>query len=478
MDFYLEQAKTPQQAIDRGEAIAADIVESFVELLPIFDASTSTGALEHKDQEVLAVRERTTEMRSERLTVEQLADYFRMQAGLNFTPYQVAAYVTALQTKGFVILSGLSGTGKTKLAQHFAKLLNPEGDGDNYLFVPVRPDWRENTALIGYYNPLLGTYELTDLLRFIFDAHIQIAEAAKDPATVLPYFILLDEMNLAHVEHYFADFLSVLESGRRADGTSQELVRLHNFEDGKLDATGSSIPMTLRLPPNLYFIGTVNVDETTHSFSPKVLDRAFTIEFDAADLAGYPPLPAPGEGTVLPGEALQLLLQSFTRQGEFARIDKFALAAFDRRHPEFMARLRELEELLRPHEMHFAYRTVDEILMYLVNAETYGWFDGLGELQAAFDSAVLMKILPKFHGPRARLREPLLAVLRWAGTPEDIMSRIDNTNPKYNEALIFVREWLLAPDFREFPCPRVALEMPAHGLSVAHYWIRRFQLID
>lgn len=103
VDFYLEHVKTPQQAIERGETIAANIVEAFVELLPIFDASTSTGALEYKDQEVLAVRERATEMRSERLTVEQLADYFRMQAGLNFTPYQVAAYVTALQTKGFVL---------------------------------------------------------------------------------------------------------------------------------------------------------------------------------------------------------------------------------------------------------------------------------------------------------------------------------------------------------------------------------------
>lgn len=283
-------------------------------------------------------------------------------------------------------------------------------------------------------------------------------DEGKDPTTVLPHFILLDEMNLAHVEHYFADFLSVLESGRRADGTSQELVRLHNFEDGKLDATGSSVPMTLRLPPNLYFIGTVNVDETTHGFSPKVLDRAFTIEFEAAELAGYPPLPAATEETVLPGEALQVLLQSFTRQGQFARIDKFALAAFDRRHPEFMARLRELEVLLRPHDLHFAYRTVDEILMYLVNAESYGWFDSLGGLQAGFDSAVLMKILPKFHGPRARLRDPLLALLRWAGTPEDIMAHIDNA--RYNEALAFMRAWLLAPnpDFLQFPCPRVALK--------------------
>ncbi len=262
---------------------------------------------------------------------------------------------------------------------------------------------------------------------------LQVADSIGIP----PYFVVLDEMNLAHVEHYFADFLSILESGRQADGVSIEPIRLHGFDEGASDAAGNVIPMTFHLPSNLYFIGTVNVDETTHSFSPKVLDRAFTIEFDAADLAGYPPLPAPGEGAVLSGEALQLLLQSFTRQGEFARIDKFALATFDRRHPEFMVRLRELEELLRPHELHFAYRTVDEILMYLVNAETYGWFDGLGDLQAAFDSAVLMKILPKFHGPRARLRDPLLALLRWAGTPEDIMGHIDNA--RYNEALNFLR---------------------------------------
>ena len=103
-------------------------------------------------------------------SAEELATYLENRFGLRFTHHQIACYVTALQTKGFVILSGMSGTGKTKLAQEFAELLRADDDGANCLFLPVRPDWRDSKALVGYYNPILCQYESTELLRFVLDA--------------------------------------------------------------------------------------------------------------------------------------------------------------------------------------------------------------------------------------------------------------------------------------------------------------------
>ena len=128
-------------------------------------------------------------------------------------------------------------------------------------------------------------------------------------------------MNLAHVEHYFADFLSVLESGHRENGFTQEEIRLHSFEAPVQDAEGRAIPPTLALPPNLYIVGTVNVDETTHAFSPKVLDRAFTIEFEAADLESYPAFQGDASVTSADDQRSALLV-AFTRGGRFIKIEK------------------------------------------------------------------------------------------------------------------------------------------------------------
>lgn len=100
----------------------------------------------------------------------------------------------------------------------------------------------------------------------------------------MPYFIMLDEMNLAHVEYYFADFLSILESGRYENGFTRDSVKLHNEERVEKE---QGIPKEIKIPPNIYIIETVNIDETTYMFSPKVLDRAFAIEFHDIDLDGY-----------------------------------------------------------------------------------------------------------------------------------------------------------------------------------------------
>ena len=450
--------------------------------------------------------------------------------GLQYSDWQIATFYTALQTKGFVILRGISGTGKTKLAQafaeilpqptrpeltmrddlisitvqpympkynriiipkHFTKLyeppprgeskevqldfdgksqtcrlvyheyantnyialylrgeaapwfsksfqvddtvvLEPRSDEDgrligfrmgkpsdvqfraqttghrasNALFIPVRTDWRDSKSLLGYYNPLTGTYEWTDFLRFLMRA-VQSYRRGDG----LAWFVILDEMNLARVEYYFADLLSVLESGRDAEGWTREPLRLPYPND----AEGDLPPSQIRVPPNLYVIGTVNVDETTHSFSPKVLDRAFTLELTEADFSQYPPRLAQEEDAGPSAQIAQAVLADFAHGGRFVCIDKPAIADYVRKNGEIRKRLQMLNEQLRPYQLHFGYRIFDEIVTFLISAEAN---DLYSTSDAAFDAAVLMKVLPKFHGSRGKLENPLKCVLAWSRSPD------------------------------------------------------------
>ncbi len=278
----------------------------------------------------------------------------------------------------------------------------------NHLFLSVRPDWRDSKALLGYYNPLTEAYEWTPFLRFL-----ERARRSFDQQDGLAWFVVLDEMNLAHVEYYFADLLSVMESGRGPDGLTNEALLLVYPET----AEGDLPPREMRLPPNLYVVGTVNIDETTHAFSPKVLDRAFSIELVDVDFSDYPPA-ATGDAQELSDAERQALLKAFTRQGRFPRIDKAEIAEYVAEHPEVRERLQALNSRLRHDNLHFGYRVFDEIVTFLAVAEENGMFDGLGE-NAAFDAAVLMKVLPKFHGSRGKLERPLRNVLAWCLVPDD-----------------------------------------------------------
>lgn len=476
--------------------------------------------------------------------------------GFYFTPWQIATFFTALQTKGFVILSGISGTGKSKLAQHFARafpqpivrartqyadavnitvkpymlkykrfiipksalplydppplgetkevlirydgksnhctmahgtsgggnyvvlylradagkwfkssfaeedviLVEPSWDekdhfvgfhlyteegyqaqrastfeeGQNWHFTSVRPDWRDSKSLLGYYNPLTGSYEWTPFLHFLLHATRSYRKGEN-----LPWFVILDEMNLAHVEYYFADLLSVLESGRDEEGWTREALQLV-YPD---EATGDLPPREIKIPPNLYIVGTVNVDETTHAFSPKVQDRAFTMELTEADFSNYPPAGVDG-GYNLSKVNKHALLEAFSRGSRYACIEKEAVAAYVADNPEVRQRLQRLNEQLRPYGLHFGYRVFDEIVAFLANAQDSGVYEsvivedagarftGLDETDLAFDAAVLMKILPKFHGSRGQLEQPLMKLLAWAlnpDSPDKSLSDVDVT---------------------------------------------------
>ncbi|AUT00504.1 hypothetical protein CLI64_08940 [Nostoc sp. CENA543] len=168
-------------------------------------------------------------------------------------------YHLALKTRKFVILSGISGTGKTWLTQAYAEAI-----GAKYDIVPVAPNWTTNEDLIGYLNPINRQYHHTKFSNFLEEANEEYEKAKANRHTPRPYHLVLDEMNLARVEYYFAKFLSVMEVRIRKGEAEIEL------------APNKKV----LLPPNFYFIGTVNVDETTHSFADKIYDRAQMIELE------------------------------------------------------------------------------------------------------------------------------------------------------------------------------------------------------
>jgi len=295
-----------------------------------------------------------------------------------FSEQILANYHLSLLTKPFVILTGLSGTGKTLLTHLYADAVyDIEEDEDNpyYAIVAVRPDWTDSRGLLGYYNPLTHTYEATPFLRFML-------RAAADPAH--HYYVCLDEMNLARVEYYFSDFLSALETGEPvtlhthtgqgiASKAGDEVDVPLTLPEEEIEAWGYVVedalyvPSRLPIPGNLYISGTVNVDETTHTFSDKVLDRANSIEFSRVDLVAY------------------------ERRYRDDHPDRTELL------DEVMPLLRQLHQLLEPPYLHFGYRTLDEVLAYLWHNETLD--ESVRQPRAVvLDNQVMQKILPKLRG--------------------------------------------------------------------------------
>lgn len=203
-------------------------------------------------------------------------------------------FIEALKTKPFLLLAGISGTGKSQKVKELAFLTCPK-DGvlnadsttpGNYCLIEVKPNWHDSTDLLGYYSNLTEKYTITPFLHFVH-------KAAINPN--VPFFVCLDEMNLAPVEQYFAEYLSVLETRTMKDGKIEtaELLSKKLFEscsedrgytDAELDVLRYLKDNGLRLPENLFVIGTVNMDDTTHQFSRKVIDRAFTIEMNGDEL--------------------------------------------------------------------------------------------------------------------------------------------------------------------------------------------------
>lgn len=300
-------------------------------------------------------------------------------AGLIFSDQLIKRFIASLLTKPFVICSGLSGSGKTKLAQAFAQWISR--DESQYVIIPVGADWTNREPLLGYSNALKNNeYEIPEngALALMIRAK-QNLENAEEPTK--PYFLILDEMNLSHVERYFADFLSAMESG--------EDISLHKIENEV-----NEVPQLMNLPKNLFIIGTVNIDETTYMFSPKVLDRANTIEFRLTeeDLDKFIQNEIPLKMNLLKAQGANVS-DSFMAM---------ALQGTDKNLKPTAADLKLFFTELKKSGAEFGYRTASEIgrLMYMLKE--------LGESgDNLLDIAIMQKLLPKLHGSRNKLTKVL-----------------------------------------------------------------------
>lgn len=291
--------------------------------------------------------------------------------------------------------------GRGENAPDGLELLHPETTTvreplPNYRVIPVRPDWTDNRGLLGYYNPLAERYTGTEFLRLLLDARAESDRAAAEGRAAYPFFAVLDEMNIARVEHYFSDFLSALESGEEIDLHDSESV-----EQG-LAGDGMAVPRRVGIPENLFFTGTVNVDETTYMFSPKVLDRAFTIEFNEVDLVGYGDETGEDPGTSEPlwltGLAEAPIIKPPPGPKDWEEFGEIA-------DGELREVVIELNELLAEDNRHFGFRVANEIARFvLLAAMTTRVDDGEGDAAwHALDLAVMQKVLPKLHGTQQEL---------------------------------------------------------------------------
>jgi 5-methylcytosine-specific restriction protein B len=304
-------------------------------------------------------------------------------SNLQITDNLITRFVCSLLTKPFVILTGLSGSGKTKLAQAFAMWICESEH--QYCIVPVGADWTNREPLLGFPNALKDNDYKTDeygVLKLIIEANNDSGK---------PYFLILDEMNLSHVERYFADFLSVMES--------KSNISLHTgIQDW------NDIPSKIGVPKNLFIIGTVNIDETTYMFSPKVLDRANVIEFrvTADEMISYLESNSSlnledlkGLGTTMAESFVEIAKDETLEAKDIEELNKTLLNFFSE---------------LKKTGAEFGYRSASEILRFaaVVNKIESSWSNS-----DIIDAAIMQKLLPKLHGSRNKLCRVLTALAKF-----------------------------------------------------------------
>ncbi len=406
--------------IGTPESPDKDTFESFVNIFDSRPYINSTNDIEHH----LAYKQ---------LSLPEIDDY--------------STYITALRTKPFLLLAGISGTGKSQKVQELAFMTCPDGDlrneggttPGNYCLVEVKPNWHDSTELLGYYSALSGKYELTIFIRFVYKA---------TQNNDVPFFLCLDEMNLAPVEQYFAEFLSVLETRKKVGDEilTQYLLSKDRFsncelqkkvlvkEDGDIIEGDKQYKMEfmysekdteiikylkengLTLPDNLFVIGTVNMDDTTHQFSRKVIDRAFTIEMNGGKMSE---MFTPESKALLEYRdepiPLEVFKSQFVRAYEVldeARFEKYR-DVISTRIPEILgdsdgtAMEDSINGVLNDTPFRVSYRVQNELVIYLsilIERANFPELDNIEGLISEATLAILLeKILPRVQGEQKQL---------------------------------------------------------------------------
>ena len=375
------------------------------------------------------------------------------------------SYLSIFRTKPFLLLAGISGTGKSRIVKEMAYASCPEEEDlrkdavapGNYLLVEVKPNWHDSTELLGYESTIKESYILTPFVKFLY-------KAMKYPN--IPFFVCLDEMNLAPVEQYFAEFLSILESRKLLeDGETilteplikadifkkypslvydlkginkpkEESAKYNSYdipgtyeeqEEYRLNDDTFRILKTdgLRIPQNVLIVGTVNMDETTHQFSRKVIDRAMTIEmnevkfdtfFDSSDELGYIDEPLGKEYFLPKYTSAKKALESIPEDAEFIK-------------KEVPKLLEQLNKALDGTPFKIAYRVQNELVLYFVSLREETKYKTLTSeelLSKAMDGILMMKVLPRIEGDKDLLEEPFKRL-------EDFAKNYTNANAKIEE---------------------------------------------
>jgi hypothetical protein len=351
--------------------------------------------------------------------------------GLTFSLLQTQRFIASILTKPFVICSGLSGSGKTKLAQAFVQWISE--NENQYKIIPVGADWTNREPLLGYPNGLNpNSYVTPD------SGALQLMIEAKRNGSK-PYFIILDEMNLSHVERYFADFLSIMESG--------DSIKLYSGAE-RMDSASNPIPKEIGWPKNLFIIGTVNIDETTYMFSPKVLDRANVIEFRIT----------PEEMKHFFNNNTQLDMSQLFVDGDKSKGgigqdmgESFFQLASEKvivKIPEIEGEHNILNKFfveLQNVGSEFGYRSAMEMELLITKLGLDCLRDANGtplENNVKIDIAIMQKLLPKVHGSRKKLAAPLETLAGFCLNRTNESQEVPSTNVKsiYQQYLADTRD--------------------------------------
>lgn len=360
-------------------------------------------------------------------------------------------YLSALKTKPFLLLAGISGTGKSRIVREFAYKSCPDylrdRDGTtpgNYCMVEVKPNWHDSTELLGYWSNINKRYTFTKFVKFLVKAKM---------FPEVPFFVCLDEMNLAPVEQYFAEFLSVLETRRLIENDKGEdevvsgvLVDKEYFATlGTLSSTSGTLGTLktdrdiyfklfdiqdkdemekvendsdslltggLTLPENVFIVGTVNMDDTTHQFSRKVIDRAMTIEMNGGALADIfknnSDLTYADEPMTMDDMKSRYITASEVLEKCYAVVNNQEISDYIQGKGEegLPQRLEEINKVLRGTPFTVSYRVMNELTIYLAVLLDKAVEDGTEVttdnfkpyVEEAIDKILLMKILPRVEG--------------------------------------------------------------------------------
>lgn len=333
----------------------------------------------------------------------------------NSTASNYRPYITAIKSKPFLLLAGISGTGKSRIVRELARACWEEGTDEykaqkpkNFQMVQVKPNWHDSSDLIGYVSRVSGKAEYVagEFLKFI-------AKAWEDTET--PYFLCLDEMNLAPVEQYFAEYLSVIESRKsHEDGTvTTDPILEKADEEWYFNLTASLTSDEdirkqfneegISIPQNLIVVGTVNMDETTFSFSRKVLDRAMTIEMNEVDLHGGLTKRHESIGKLSNAELVGSAVEGVDVYNDYTDVCDIALGY-----------LQKVNDVLEGTPFKVAYRTRNEFLLYVVNNLPYCKDENGNDLEQgyviarALDEITSMKVLSRIEGDDTKVSDELL----------------------------------------------------------------------